>query len=146
MSPRVRSNNYGFQGKMCRWHDTAIFTMLYLKVLFTVWFYNICKLIFLKQPSWPKTMYAKHWRQLALTTFLGSFLILIVHQFCVALTNSCLLEHATLFRIKNKFPNYFELVSPFYFLKWNRFFSTFKPVLSESLGYFNDWLPREVCT
>ena len=59
------------------------------------------------------TVYAKHWRKLALTTFLGSFLILIVQQFCVALTNSCLLEHATVFPIKNKFPHwtgYFEFL------------------------------------
>ena len=113
LSLRVRPDNYGFQGKMCGGHDTAIFTMLYLKVLFTVWFQNIFKLIFLKQQSWPKTVYAKHWRKLALTTFLGSFLILIVQQFCVALTNSCLLEHATVFPIKNKFPHwtgYFEFL------------------------------------
>ena len=33
LSPRVRPNNYGFRGKMCRGHDTAIFTMLYLILL-----------------------------------------------------------------------------------------------------------------
>ena len=41
--------------------------------------------------------------------------------------NSCLFEYATAFPIKNKFwPGilafYFDLVPPFYFLKWNRFF------------------------
>ena len=41
---------------------------------------------------------------------------------------------------------YFDLVPPFYFLKWNRFFSTFIPVLSESRHYFNYLLSREVCT
>ena len=40
---RVRANNYGFRGKMCGDHDTAIFTMLYLKVLLTVWFHKIFK-------------------------------------------------------------------------------------------------------
>ena len=41
---------------------------------------------------------------------------------------------------------YFDLAPPFYFLKWNRFFSTFPPVLSESRHYFNYLLSREVCT
>ena len=41
---------------------------------------------------------------------------------------------------------YFDLVQPFYFLKWNRFFSTFIPVLRESRHYFNYLLSREVCT
>ena len=59
MSPRVRFNNYGFQGKMCGEHDGAIFSMFYLKVLLTVWFHKIFKLIFLTQSSWPKTMYAE---------------------------------------------------------------------------------------
>ena len=30
MSPMVRPNNYDFQRKMCRGHDAAIFTMIYL--------------------------------------------------------------------------------------------------------------------
>ena len=41
---------------------------------------------------------------------------------------------------------YFDLVPPFYFLKWNRVFSTFIPVLHESRNYFNLLLSREVCT
>ena len=61
------------------------------------------KLIFLNQSSWPKTMYAEHWRKLAWATFLGNFPILLVQQFCGALMNSCLLEYATVFPIKNKF-------------------------------------------
>ena len=65
--------------------------------------------------------------------------------------NSCLLEYATVFPIKNRFQQgiltfYFDLVPPFYFPKWNRFFSTFTPVLCESRHYFNYLLPREVCT
>ena len=56
--------------------------------------------------------------------------------------NSCLLEYAAVFPVKNKFlavilAFYFDLVPPFYFLKRNRFFSTFIPVLSESRHYFN---------
>ena len=41
---------------------------------------------------------------------------------------------------------YFDLVPPFYFLKWNRFFSTFILVLSESRHYLSYLLPKEVCT
>ena len=48
-------------------------------------------------------MYAEHWRKLAWATFLGNFPILLVQQFCGALMNSCLLEYATVFPIKNKF-------------------------------------------
>ena len=60
------------------------------------------------------------------------------------------IQYATVFPIKNKFwpvisTFYFDLVPPFYFLKWNRFFSTFIPVLCESHHYFNYLLPREVC-
>ena len=92
-------------------------------------------------------MHAEHWRKLAWATFP----ILLVQQFCGALMNSCLLEYATVFPIKSKFwpvilTFYFDLVPPFYFLKWNRFFSTFIPVLSESRHYFNYLLSREVCT
>ena len=62
---------------MCVGKDTAIFTMLYL-ILLTPWFHKIFKLIFLKQPSCPKTMYAQHWRKLAWATFLGNFPILLI--------------------------------------------------------------------
>ena len=83
-------------------HDTAIFTFLYL-VLLTLWLHEIFRLIFPKSSSWPKTMYAEHWRKLAWATFLGNFPILLVQQFCEALMNSYLLEYATVFPIKNKF-------------------------------------------
>ena len=61
------------------------------------------------------------------------------------------IQYATVFPIKNKFwpvilTFYFDLVPPFYFLKWNRFFSTIIPVLSESRHYSNYLLSREVCT
>ena len=62
-------------------------------------------------------MYAKDWRKLAWATFLGTFPILLVawstflgnfpifllHQFCGALTKTCLLECPTMFPIKSKF-------------------------------------------
>ena len=126
-------------------HDTAIFTMHYL-ILLTLWFHKTFKLIFLRQSSWPKIMYA----ELAWATFLGNFSILLVQHIYGTLMNSCLLEYATVFPIKNKFQPViltfdFDLVPPFYLLKWNRFFSTFIPVLCESRQYFEYLLPREVC-
>ena len=140
MSPRVRPNNYGFRGKMCRRHDTAIFTTLYL-ILLTPWFHKPFKLIYLNQSSWPKTMYAEHWRRLAWATFLGNF----------PNTFSITIQYATAFPVKNKFwpvilTFCFDLVPPFYFLKWNHFFSTFPPVLCESRHYFRYLIPRELCT
>ena len=50
--------------------------------------------------------------------------------------NSCLLEYATVFPTENKFKPviltfYFDLDSPLYSLKLNRFFPTFIPVLSD---------------
>ena len=41
---------------------------------------------------------------------------------------------------------YFDLVPPFYFLKQNRFFSTFILVFSESRHCFSYLLSQEVCT
>ena len=38
-----------------------------------LWFNKIFKLIVPKSSAWPKIMYAKHWRKLALTTSLGNF-------------------------------------------------------------------------
>ena len=55
-------------------HDTAILTLLYL-ILLTLWFHQIFKLIFPKSSSWPKTMYAEHWRKM------GNFPILLVQLF-----------------------------------------------------------------
>ena len=113
-------------------HDTAIFTMFYL-ILLTLWFHKHFKLIFLRQSSWPKKMYVKYWRKLAWAIFSGKFPILLVQHIYGALMNSCLLEYATVFPIKDRFQPviltfYFDLVPPFYFLKWNRFFSTLIPV------------------
>ena len=92
--------------------------MLYLKVFLTVWFYKIFNLIFLKRLSCPRTMCNEHWRKLTWGTFLGNFLILLVQQFCGAVTNSCLLEYATVFPIKNKF---LHLIGYFEFLFWFSF-------------------------
>ena len=68
----------------------------------------------------------------------GSINFFLVQRVCGTLMNSCLLEYATVFPIKNKFQPviltfYFGLVPQFYFLKWNRFFSTFIPVLCEHI-------------
>ena len=83
-------------------HNTAIFTKLYL-IFLTLWFNKVFKLIFTKSSSWPKTMYAEHWRKLAWATFLDNFPILSVQQVFGALMNSCLLEYAIVFPIKIKF-------------------------------------------
>ena len=104
------------EGK-CVGHDTAIFTMLYL-ILLTLWFHKRFKLIFLRQSSWPKTMYAKHWRKLAWATFLRNFPILLVQKIYWALMNSCLLEYATVFQIKN---NRLFSTGYFEFLFWFSF-------------------------
>ena len=109
MSPRLRPNNYDFQGKMCGGHDTAIFTILYLIVL-TLWLHKFFKLIFLRQSSWPKTMYAEQWRKLAWATILGKLTIFLAQLMCEALRNSCLLEYATVLRIKNTFTGHFDFL------------------------------------
>ena len=51
-------------------------------------------------------------------------------------TFSITIQYATVFPFKNKFwpvilTFYFDLVPPFHFLKWNRFLSTFTPVVCE---------------
>ena len=94
--PRGRSNNHDFQEKMCGGYDAAILTILYLKVLLIACFHKTFKLIFLKQPSWPKN------RELPWAPFLGNFCILLEQQFCGTLVKSCLLEFTTVFLIKNK--------------------------------------------
>ena len=76
--------------------------MLYL-ILLILWFHKIFKLIFPKSLSWPKTMYAEHWRKLAWETFLVNFTTLLAQKFCGALMSSYLLEYATVLPIKNKF-------------------------------------------
>ena len=109
-------------------HDTAIFTLLYL-ILLTLRCHEIFKLIFLKPSSWPKTMYAEHWRKLAWATFQGNFLIPLVQHFCGALMKSCLLEYATVFPIKKKFSH---ITGYFDFLFW------FRPgiLLSKTKSFF----------
>ena len=52
--PRERSNNYDFEEKMCEGHDAAILTIPYQNIVLILWFHKTFKLIFLKQPSWPK--------------------------------------------------------------------------------------------
>ena len=85
-----------------RGHDTGIFTLLYL-ILLTLWLHEIFKLIFLKPSSWPKTMYAEHWRKLAWALPWEIFVYSQYNNSVELLVNSCLLEYATVFLIKNKF-------------------------------------------
>ena len=111
---------------MCRGHDTAIFTMLYLTLL-TLWFHKTFKSIFLNQSSWPKTV----WWTLNKTS-MGN----IFEKFSYIFSTT--IQYATMFPIKNKFwlvilPFYFDLVPLFYFVKWNHFLSSFTPVLCECI-------------
>ena len=51
--------------------------------------------------------------------------------------NSCLIEYATVFPVKNKLQPvilafYFDLAPPFYFLKWNHFF---QPLYQSSVSH-----------
>ena len=59
----------------------------------------------------------------AWTTFLGNIFMLLVQQFCGAIVNSCLLEYANVFPIKNKFSH---LTSHFEF-----FWFSFSTLLSK---------------
>ena len=120
-------------------------------ILLTLWFHEIFKLIFLKPSSWSKTMYAEHWRKRAWAPPWEIFLYFqynnsVEHLWTVAYLNMllCFQLKITFNRLFLAF--YLDLVPPFYFLKWNRFFSTFIPVLRESHHYFNYLLSREVCS
>ena len=137
MSPRVRPNNYDVRGKTC-----GDMILLYLPTLL---FHKIFILIFLKRSFWHKTMYLR----------IGNFLVKFSYTFSVLILRSTneqrLLEHATVFPIKNKLQPviltfYFDLLRPFYFLKWNRFFWTFIPVPNESCHYLKYLLPGEAFT
>ena len=131
-------------------HDTAIFTMVYL-ILLILWFHKIFKLIFLRQSSWPKKMDAEY---LEKKTSMDNFLEKFSYTFSTTYLWSNyeqLLNWICYCVSKNKFQPvilsfYFDLVLPFYFLKRNRFFSTFRPVPCESRQYFSYLLLREVCT
>ena len=120
-------------------HDTAIFTMVYL-ILLILWFYKIFKLflgwIFGKKTSMDN--FLGKFSYTFSTTYLWSNYEQLLNWICYCVS-------------KNKFQPvilsfYFDLVLPFYFLKWNRFFSTFRPVPCESRQYFSYLLLREVCT
>ena len=73
-----------------------------------------------------------------MSNFLGKF----------SYTFSIIIKYATVFPIKNKFwpailTFYFDLVPPFYFLKWNRFFSTFTLVLCEHVTTLSTYYHRK---
>ena len=118
--------------------------MLYL-ILLTLWFHKVFKLIFPKSSPWPKTIW---WtlEKTSMGNFLGKFsytfsTTILLRTYEQLLTWICSLSFKRLFWLL-----YFDLVPPFYFLKWNRFFSTVILVLSESRDYLSYLLPKEVCT
>ena len=55
-------------------------------------------------------MYAEQWRKLAWATILGKLTIFLAQLMCEALRNSCLLEYATVLRIKNTFTGHFDFL------------------------------------
>ena len=104
MSPRVSPNKCVLVKVLikvlkCVGHDTPIFTMLYL-ILLLYGSINILSEFFLgSHPGLKQCML----RKLSRATFLGNFPVLLVQHICGALMNSCLLEYATVFPIKNTF-------------------------------------------
>ena len=93
-------------------HNAAILSMPYLKVLLIVWSHKTFKLIFLKQPSWPKN------RELAWAPILGNFFILLEQQSCGTPMKSCLLNVLLYFQSKIKFWHSIWWTSYFDFLFW----------------------------
>ena len=95
-----------------------------------IWSHKILKLIFQKQPSCPRKICTEHWRKLSnLTAFLEIFLclkkndvwkvLLIVISFIFKVSKVFTLHLVDLVVLNL----YFNLVPPFYFLKWSRYFS-----------------------
>ena len=88
--------------------------------------------------------------------FLEKFLILLVKQFFGALMNSCSLECATMFPIRNKFSHNIWLTSYFDFLFWfssaillsemNSLFLNLYASPQLPRHYLDSRLPREACT
>ena len=111
------------QEKMCGEISAVMFTIPYLTVLFMACFRKIFKLILHNQPT-------------NLAPFSQAFL---GKPFCRIRINSCVV--CDLFPRQNKIfmqnlvnpavvTFYFDLVLTFYFLKWDRSFSTLLPVLT----------------
>ena len=109
--PRLRPNNFMASKEKCVGDMILPYLSCFTLKLFSLYGY----VIFLKQPSWSKTMYTEHWRKLARTTFLGHFVILFV-QVCGSILNSCLHECGTVFPIKSMFSQNIWLTDCFDFL------------------------------
>ena len=124
------------------WHWPC-FTWKLLLIPYSILFHKIFKLIFHKQSSCPKK-YVLNTDENLLNTFLGNFLVLLQQQFCRTRVSSCFKWAINLFSRSNKFFTqhlinlvvltfYFSYVPPFYFLKWNRHFSSFPQVLTSRI-------------
>ena len=121
--------------------------LLYLPCF--TWFFLLY--VFIKLLSqFSLTSHSGLWRKLACATFKWHFPKLLVQQFNMLLCFQSKIKFVRLFWLFMLIYFYFLLLLllllPFYFLKWNHFFSTFIPVFCESHHYFSYLLPREVCT
>ena len=115
----------------------------YLKVPLKVGYHKIIKLIFYRQPPCPKKCVEKCPKKYGV--FSRNFLILLEQRFYRTLLNICVLNLVFIYLRQNKVFTqnlvslvilnfYFDLVPPLYFLKLNRYFAAFVPVLT-SLVY-----------
>ena len=115
----------------------------YLKVPLKVGYHKIIKLTFYRQPPCPKKCVEKCPKKYEV--FSGNFLILLEQRFYRTLLNICVLNLVFIYLRQNKVFTqnlvslvilnfYFDLVPPLYFLKLNRYFAAFVPVLT-SLVY-----------
>ena len=124
------------------WHWPCFTWKLFL-IPYPIWFHKIFRLIFHKQSSCPKK-YVLNTDENLLNTFLGNFLVLLEQLFCRTLVSSCFKGAVNLFSRSSKvftqhlvnlvvLTFYFNYVPPFYFLKWNRHFSSFLKVLTSRI-------------
>ena len=102
-----------------------------------IWFHEILKLIFQMQPSCLWNICTEHWKNYLTWQLSWKFFIPEEQRFCRAYVKSFVYWAIHLFLRQNKVFTlylvdlvvlnfYFDLVPPFYFLKWNRYFSACK--------------------
>ena len=140
LSARQRSNNYlelskeNLLGNMMLSHWIWCFTW---KLFFMIWFHKILKLIFHKQPL-SLNICTKYWRKPPLfTAFLEisyTFRTTILSNMCKNFVNCAIHSFPFYFNASGRsnlvdlvvLNFYFDIVRPFYFLKWNRCFQPVK--------------------
>ena len=96
--------------------------------IFMIWFHKILKWIFQKQPSCSRNICTEHWRKPPIST---AFLEQRFWRACVKSFGNCAInlfprwnEVFTLHLVDLVALNFdFDLTLPYYFLKWNRYYS-----------------------